>query len=623
MAPPTGATAYLLNHVVLPPDLPQASDQEVSHEIKLIDVAIETLRDLKELVTDEHQEIVAFSIATVKSLMRNRDSHGFVNDAALQSSLDAMVEGTERGIIPLDIKVQNAGVLIRRESLNIVFESFELSPVNEATMGCKGRLKRIFPAHASQIPISKMREQGFTQALAFTLAAMSAQSASEFQPQHRANTSDPGLVTDFLMNVIAAVGAPAEVTRIRKHTRDEVLSKQAYLPWRRAPLWLLLRVTLQLLFSRECASPATAVGLYKVFGVLLLSRILELAKGSWQAFGSDSLQALLAKIILRLHKLESCDLGKCLRSGWQDQVRSRLRDAHSLLSVSWTDTMKSAKANVDLAVLSGLEAGADLNIPIPLLNAFVAESKSTSKAATASGFTPTTTYPCFAADKLPVMLDAADPDLIFRLAAAERWVEKHSQAWAEAHAEDPGTCGELWRLMQAYHLSASTMYSGNPTSMSVMYLTICNIWVQCDVLACRECPLLTKYDPEIRLDELQCLSLPLRMQLKRLHLVETYVKSRRNAAVKGHTSVYREFGQPSSFAVRYFDSEQGSGLRVLLAEIKRISADKEDKKAKELEDLMRQYHELMDRYNTGECDFDTIMADEGEEDTGMLSVPFG
>jgi hypothetical protein len=61
----------------------------------------------------------------------------------------------------------------------------------------------------------------------------------------------------------------------------------------------------------------------------------------------------------------------------------------------------------------------------------------------------------------------------------------------------------------------------------------------------------------------------------------------------------------------------------LLAEIKRISADKEDKKAKELEDLMRQYHELMDRYNTGECDFDTIMADEGEEDTGMLSVPFG
>jgi hypothetical protein len=78
------------------------------------------------------------------------------------------------------------------------------------------------------------------------------------------------------MNVIAALGETTDTSRILKHTREEVLFNECARPWRRSPSWLLVRVTLQLLFSRKCAKMKYPHQMYKGFMVLLLSRILEL-----------------------------------------------------------------------------------------------------------------------------------------------------------------------------------------------------------------------------------------------------------------------------------------------------------------------------------------------------------
>ncbi|KAH7095848.1 hypothetical protein FB567DRAFT_624053 [Paraphoma chrysanthemicola] len=608
MAPPTSAAAYIVNHVVLPPDLPQTTDQDVAHEAKLLEITHLALQDLKGYVKDGSEDTIIVAMKTIKNLLHIRDDMGFIKSAELKASLDQMVQGTGSEVIALEIKVQNAGLIIRRDESRFIFESFELSPTNEAIMMCKGRLNRSFPGNASSIPLATMRKPGYTKSLASALATMSSQAVSEFQPAHRVDTPHPGIVTDYLMSVFAAMGESVKVPRILKHTRDEVLSKQAPFPWRRAPLWLLVRVTLQLTFARQQTPPVTSNELYKVFGVLLLSRTLASTKGKWQTLGCDSFRAISTKIVRRLHKLEFGNLSELLRPQWCDQVEANLKDAQHLLSSHWSNTMTGTKSIMAQIGPSNMRPDVDLDIPVPMLNGFLTEAKCSTKVASAQDFRPTIQFPVYSANSLPSDLDVADGNQIFRLAAAESWVEKCLQTWVNAHAKDPGTCGELYHLMQAYYAAASAVYSDNPTSISIMYLTLCDIWVQCDILACNESALLQKYDPAIRLEELQCLSLPLRNQMERLHTIELYLQSRYRAATRGYVSVFHEFGHASSFAVKYFDSEQGANLRILYANIDRKSEENIIAKQEELADLKTQYRELMEQHNSTQCEYEIVAA---------------
>ena len=618
MAPPTaGATAYLINHIVLPPDLPQANDYDVAHEQSLLSITAQALQDLRSHVAHKEEKAVAFAAATIRSLIRNRDNNGYIKEAELQASLDEMLRGTSAGVIALEIKAQNAGLLIRRDSANIVFESFELSPTNKASMECKGRLIRTFPGLASKVSVSKMREKGLTQALALTLARMSIQSVADFQPSNRANTGHPGLVSDFLMNVIAAVGGPADAIRITKHTRDEVLSKSAHLPWRRSPLWLLARVALQLVFTLETSSRSTSSELYKASIILVLSRLLGLAKDKWQTIGTDSMRALSSKTIRRLRKFENLADSDALSPNWQERVRSNLVDVHKHLDAKWHEAVERGHQNIDGANLSRLRPAEDLDVTLPTLNEFL-RAAAPSPSVAPHAFRATFDYPVFPADKVPDIHHQADENQIYRLVATETWVEKHLATWAESHKEVLSSCGDLRRLMQAYYASACGVYAGNPACMSIMYLTLCDIWVQCDILACHEYPLLHKYDPVVPLDELQSLSLPLKSQMERLHKIETHVRLRKTAATKNYPSIYRDFGDTFSFAVKYFDSEQGESLRLLLAELERVAGEAYRKKLDELDELKRQHRNLMEQYDNSDCDFEVTMAEDEYGDEGMF-----
>ena len=110
-------------------------------------------------------------------------------------------------------------------------------------------------------------------------------------------TMDPILVTDFLVSVLSAMGKPTNSGGIWKNTRDEVLWKFALLPWRRSPVWLLARVTLQLVFSRL----ADYHIVYKHFMVFLMGEILSVAHS--KHLSSDILHCMMAKISKRLLKL--------------------------------------------------------------------------------------------------------------------------------------------------------------------------------------------------------------------------------------------------------------------------------------------------------------------------------
>lgn len=230
--------------------------------------------------------------STVDNLRRVRNNSGFVSDSRLEDLLRSLASDETFGVVPLEIKAQNAAVIVSKQAAraDVVFEVFELSPPNQTVMGTKGRLKRSFPTYACRVSLQQFQENGLIESLARTLGEMSCEGVPGFRPQIRKkkkkhaeirDTTHPGLITDFFMHFICVVGQPTDVQGIWKNTREDVLWDNSLLPWRRSPLWLLVRTTMQLQFART-----SSVEVYKAAMVNILARILQSAKVHSESIGT-------------------------------------------------------------------------------------------------------------------------------------------------------------------------------------------------------------------------------------------------------------------------------------------------------------------------------------------------
>lgn len=131
--------------------------------------------------------------------------------------------------------------------------------------------------------------------------------------------------------------------------------------------------------------------------------------------------------------------------------------------------------------------------------------------------------------------------------------------------------------MKDYHAIASAHYCKSPEAISVMQLTILELWVACDKSATKIHPLLSDYDHEIPTESLAALLLPFKQQMRRLADLESYLTGR-NA--KGPASALYSFGHSRSFPVRYF--ERSPRLQNIKASIEK---DAEENKAQKLAEL--------------------------------------
>jgi hypothetical protein len=612
MAPLADITAYLYHHVVLPPKLPQEDDRSPENDVALFETVTQALKALKIHVKSEHVGPVSAAIATVENLRRSRDGYGYTNELELQTLLTKIASDDTAGMLPIEIREQNAAVIARRSGDNIQFEFFELSPTNSAAMN-SGRLVRRFPGHAAKIPRAMAREADLRQSISSTLAKMTTQKVPSFQPKITKNgksmseerdTTDPGMITNFYMNIIAAFGEPTEAKRIWKHTREDVLWDSCLYPWRRSPLWLLLRVSLQLHFTREAPDTLHEDGLYKAFMVFMLVQLLDLAKRDWEELGSEPVYAISAKLTRRLHKFKALNQTEYLKTSWTKHIETGVLKAHRFISQHWQGLVENTAGNIDTTEVANLQPKNDLDMHLVGLDAFLSQITSRKQEHIVSTFVPTSTYPAFCAPELPSFL--ADPgDEHFRLAALEKWVEHHLSDWTREHLHDSNACGRLRTLMINYYENASIAYDQAPVATSIMYLTLAELWISCDRCACAIYPMLAEYDPEVNLMEFQSLLLPLRSQLKRLNTVESYVTARRQKALPRRPSVYREFGDSSSFAVRYFD--QCRSLQATLSDIETDAAAARKRKCEELQDLKNRYRQYMDIYNSTSCEYHTVV----------------
>lgn len=490
--------------------------------------------------------------------------------------------------------------MLRLDNALVMFEMFELCPTSGSVYSTAGRLIRQFPAVAVGIPIHNYAEDDFQDVLAKTLVKMSYQTVSEAVPKtKKANqyhneerdTVDPKIVTELLYGFLRGVGREVHISGITKNTREEVLWKQSKLPWRRSAVWLLIRVALQLTLDRAAVGSGE---LYKSFIIFFLSRVLNAATDNMMS--SEILMTMSTKISRRLLKLRQPADGR-----WLTDVHEAVSAATKFVNIRWNRICNETRSQFDLTRLQSLNMAGDTSIPIPALADFISSISERHNVSRVSLFCPKSDITAFIPGNLPSIPGQIDKDdLPYYLAMVESWVAGHLNDWINELVGDESACIVLLTLMRDYHAKGKDWYSSRPEGASRMILVILELWVAADKAATHEFPLLNHYEHEIPIEVLQSLLLGSRKDMRRLHLVETYLRKRRDLArPEKKPSIFTSYGQKKSFPVKYFS--QSPAHQDLLIKIETQAYL--DQKAKLDEHRLRraQYETLMQRYEQEVC----------------------
>ncbi|EXJ80680.1 hypothetical protein A1O3_06964 [Capronia epimyces CBS 606.96] len=546
-------------------------------------------------------------VTSVKAVGDTSDLGGTINEWKLSRALKDLPQ--QGGTVLLHIRAQNAGIMISKVHGSIHIEAFELSPLNHPVLTTKGRLQRSFPGPALALTVDAFEQPDFQATVAHTLAKMSHQSAPDTQPKvgkagrmHDENrdTTHPKIVTELFMGFLAPVGKPVEVPCVWKNTREEVMWHDALLPWRRSPLWLLLRVAMQLTFARWAGPGNPSADYYKTFILFLMGRVLQMSIP--HGIHCDVLYAMNAKLGRRLLKLDA----SVPRSGLA-VVRATMRKTTGHIGERWARVMQDASPRHDLTLLETLDFERDVWTTLDGLADFVSSLSVRENHTAVATFQPTSILVNHPASALPSPPGNSTEYTVYNLKAFEAWVACHLPQWLKHHIGDVTTCGRLHVLIKSYYQTASSRYVGNPESFSVLLLTTIELWIACDQSALHLCSLLKDYNPGVPPDVVQGLILPSKSQMQRLLYAEDYLERRRGTAGHPSPSIYRAYGQETCFAVRYFD--QSLEHQQLRRVIETTAIQMRQTKIDELRCKKEEYASLMRRYDANTCDYYEVVVD--------------
>ncbi|KAL4861979.1 hypothetical protein BDV12DRAFT_207643 [Aspergillus spectabilis] len=598
----TEASLYLFHHVFLPPKLPQSDDYDAGCELILLDSVIDTLRKFRALVPNQYRQVLGPVITMITRLREIRGSHGDVSEGKLKEALQKL--DTEGGVLPVHVRCQNAAVLMTRNDNAIHVEAFELSPQNEAVNSTVGRLQRQFPGPSLMLDRATFNTPGLQDTIAQTLATMSHQSVAGTKPKVKKarqehdedrDTTNPKMVTEFLAAFLRPCAAFFDGLQIHKNTREEVLWLNCRFPWRRSPLWLLLRVALQVNLRRLCDHDGISDDMYKHYMVYYMSSILNDCPK--KTMSDEQLYLMNAKIARRLHKLDLSYL-----PAWFPFVQNVLQETNNYILKSWRGIMAQSSPQHDKDHLVKLDFGKDVYYSLPDLDKWLEALNKRQYCSSSADFQPCTGLLEFEETKLPLSLNTSDPDyVLLNLAAFEDWVQLNLDSWLKVHLSDEDICQRLGNLIKHYYDIASPLYSCNPEAVSIMLLTILELWIACDKSALNIHPLLGDYDTCIPMDTFESLVLPSRSQMERLARTEDYMNQRQQRLRFPESSIFQDFGTQSCFSVRFFD--QSIEHQNLLAEIEDCARSKRTQKQLELRQKHEKYRELYTLAEQLECTY--------------------
>jgi hypothetical protein len=497
-----------------------------------------------------------------------------------------------------------------RDEKAIHVETFELSPQNEAVYSTAGRLQRQFPGPSFMLDRATFNAPGLQDTLANTICTMSRQSVPGTKPKVKKagqehdegrNTTDLKMVTEFLVAFLRSYATIFDCLQVQKNTREEVLWLDTELPWRRSSLWLLIRVALQVNLRRLCDHHGISDDIYKHCMVYYMSSVLNVCLE--KAMSDEQFYIMNAKIVRWLHKLDLSHL-----PAWFPFVQAVLQKAKGSIRKSWGEIMAQTGSRHDKECLEKLKFEEDVYHSLPDLDKWLKGLEERQHCLSSAGFQPSTDLLEFKKAELPSPLRIGNTDYnLLNLAALEDWVESNLDSWLQVHISNEDTCQQLHDLIKNYYRVASPQYSRNPEAVSVMLLTILELWIACDKSAVKLPLLLGDYSTCVPMDLFKSLLLPYWSQMERLARAEDYMEKRRQRLRFPESSIFQDFGTRSCFSVRFFN--QSIEHQDLLAEIKDHAERERTKKKLELRQKHERYRELYALAGQRECTYYEVIPD--------------
>ncbi|EXK26576.1 hypothetical protein FOMG_16822 [Fusarium oxysporum f. sp. melonis 26406] len=531
-------------------------------------------------------------------LQKSKNAHGFLSAGGVQNVLQQL--SLEAPFALFHMPAQNSGAFMYRTAASVTFETFELSPSNKDVMETRGRLVRRFPANATEILCRDVEDADFQDAFAKTLAKMSHQTVKETKHKLKKakqehiedrETVHPRIVVDLLPGILRGVGKQVSVTGISKNTHEEVTWSNSKLPWRRSPLWLLIRVGLQLTMVRFSSR---GQDMYKEFMVLLMAEVLDIS--TKHDAGSDELRTMSAKICRRLCKLDHPYDGR-----WLIHVRHILSETSQFLTHRWDHICMESERPLALTAIERFTLDDSIRLSLPEIDTFVASVSAREETIRSVHFNPVAYVRLLDDNCLPT-IKTGEGYLSFRLAILESWVAANLELWLKHHIGEDDACKKLKELIQSYHQVASRQYPDRPEGASRMLLTVGELWVAMDKAAIHAIPSLMLYEPEVPIEIWQALLLTAGAKAERLHLFEKYLLNRQRVAQEdGRPSIFRSYGCSRSFLIDYFSASPEH--QQLKARIEAQAWAQRQEKKRELRRLKEEYSMWMEEYHgRTECD---------------------
>jgi hypothetical protein len=336
--------------------------------------------------------------------------------------------------------------------------------------------------------------------------------------------------TKLLPNILRGVGRSSEVPRIIKriHSHTRFGSRQ------RSSLWLLIKVAIQTSLDHG--------GLGRVYyKAFMLCFMCSLAKYSIDAnLSSDLLHAISVKILRRLRKLGASgphwlyDMVLKTNTSLQEILEARWKEAEAPrpLPPLWKPSRLDLDGDTQLSLLGSLKCIRDslANLDLkPIDSPFCPKHLSRG------------TLNDFLSSNGKFLKEACRVDPYVTLYDVEQAVEQGIDEWLSSVADVDEACIQLGILIEKYLSSRRYTYQSSPEHISIMLLTVIELWVALDKLVVAATPMLADYSPEIPIELLHIPLLRKTMNFHHLRGAYQYLSARHSQFVPGNSIFSAEF----------------------------------------------------------------------------------
>lgn len=495
--------------------------------------------------------------------------------------------------------------------------------MTEQVLAAENSLIWDFPGRATSIPLTTFHSTDFQKSFAEFLETASMNAFGIFMAKtwkagqpvaETRDTASPAMITQLLMPFLDTVGHKTQVPLLRKRVRDDVNICDAELPWRRHPLWLILRVCVQrqlCLVMGDIAGRAS----YKIIIAVCLSQFLLECPDHLKP---ELTSLLRAKICRRLAKLELEKTQACEQSsmviyeGLFDSARPMLQNILSLvqdrIDLVWNNFVAKTTRKIDY--LPTKADAKDLSLSLPVSGHYLEDLLYRRPAQSMEN------------PANPAIINVKDKDIqkiqkfneeYCELADIEDEIQKDVSKFSVDDLRTTAieaAMGLVTRIDE--YIDKKDMYEGSAEHMSSFALHVFDLWVMLDKVSLRIDPLLKEYRPPFLPELLDVLQVQDRKGLVRLQAIQQYLHSRNSNSRRG--DIFDQLNAADGYACHYF--ENNPILVELRARIKKDCNEARDDKEEEWKTLREEYEDYTQR-RTGlscVCHFDGPDGKQSKQD---------